>query len=138
MSASNLPTAPPLLKTHSSQDPSGPHPVNPGLVAQLTDDLFLGAYLVAEGARLAGTELEADRSRRRSMISFVIEGEADALEALTGAYRRGQARTNVLRFKSALAHLKDVMFAELRQARAQDDETRGEVGCRFQSKRSNG
>ncbi len=108
---------------------AGPPPRPADLVALLTDDLFLGSYLVAEGARLAGIEVESFPGRGR-VVSFVIEGPSDELSLLESAYARGEALTNVLRFKSALTHLKDVMFARLR------DETRGEERCRLRPRSS--
>lgn len=94
--------------------PAAPHGAE--RTAHLTDDLFLGAYLVAEGASLTGTEVQP-RPGRGEIVSFVIEAAADELMVLESAYARGEALTNVLRFKSALTHLKDVMFARLREAR---------------------
>lgn len=125
MSPSTVPAAPQPLNRPSGgsagasappASPAGSPPPAPphDLTAHLTDDLFLGAYLVAEGAQLAGTELESRPGRARK-VCFVIEAAADELAVLESAYAEGEARTNVLRFKAALSHLKDVMFARLRE-----------------------
>ncbi len=122
------PASVPIRST--SLNASGSGPPSHDLRARVTDDLFLGAYLVAEGARLAGTELGGPSHAQRPTVSFVLEAACDELAELESAYARGEARTNVLRFKSALTHLKDVMFARLRE------ETRGEARCRLRPRSS--
>lgn len=104
MSHPSLPALPPRL----NDAPLASEPAEPTYAARLTEDLFLGAFLIAEGGRLADTQLEG------TTVAFVIEGDGAELTELVTAYRRGEAHTNVLRLKAALTHLKDVMFARLR------------------------
>ncbi len=110
MSQSSLPALP-LPLNGAPAAPPAPDAAEPAYAARLTEDLFLGAFLIAEGARLADTQLDG------VTVAFVIEGDGAELTELVAAYRRGEAHTNVLRLKSALAHLKDVMFARLRDQR---------------------
>lgn len=105
MSQPSLPAPPPRL--NDAPSPAS-EPAEPSYAARLTEDLFLGAFLIAEGARLADTQLDG------TTVAFVIEGDGAELTELVTAYRRGEAHTNVLRLKAALTHLKDVMFARLR------------------------
>ncbi|MCP5043991.1 MAG: hypothetical protein GY944_23430 [bacterium] len=94
----------------------------------VTEDLFLGAYLLSEGCSLATTELVAP-----GHVRFVFSAPASSdLEALVRTYSRGEAVVPVLALKSALTHLKDVMFARLR---AQENE-RGDSRWQSRSRRS--
>jgi len=88
----------------------------------VTDDLWLAAYLVAEGGRLRETRLTG------STVSFAIEGEE--IPGLEAAYARGEAAVNVARYKGAVGHLKDVLFGRLREERREP--------CRFPSRKSRG
>lgn len=86
----------------------------------VTDDLWLAAYLVAEGGRLRGTQLAG------ATVTFAIEGEA--IPGHEAAYARGEAVVNVARYKGAVGHLKDVLFGRLREERREP--------CRFPSRKS--
>jgi hypothetical protein len=95
-------------------------------------DLFRGAYLLASGADLAGVRL---RGRGRPLVLFSFTGRD--LARLDRDYRRGRALVNPLELREALNHLRDVMFARLRQPaaapaggrkRARDDSARHHRG----------
>lgn len=78
----------------------------------ITQDLYLGAYIMSKGGVLEDVQLTGGRGNRPS-VAFVFAGED--VDALSREFQSGQANTNVASFKGALTHLKDVMFNALRQ-----------------------
>ena len=80
-----------------------------------TTDLFLAAYLFAEGAAYQGT-----RRLAGGRVAFCF-GEDDETARLISAYHAGQAICLVLSLKEALHHLKDELFAVIRGERRQDE-----------------
>jgi tRNA U54 and U55 pseudouridine synthase Pus10 len=76
-------------------------------------DLFRGAYLLASGANLAGVRM---LGRGRPPVLFSFTGRD--LARLDRDYRCGRALVNPLELLEALNHLRDVMFARLRQQTA--------------------
>jgi len=80
-----------------------------------TTDLFLAAYLFAEGAAYQGT-----RRLAGGRVSFCFNEDAETVR-LIPAYHAGQAICRVLSFKEALHHLKDELFAVVREERRRDE-----------------
>ena len=81
-----------------------------------TQDLYCGAYIISKGGCLEHVEVAGARGGRPS-VTFILSG--DGVEELAREFQSGQAQANVAAFKAAMAHLKDVMFATLRQASGQ-------------------
>jgi hypothetical protein len=79
----------------------------------VTDDLYLAAYALAEGAELVGIDLVAYAGK--PVGSFRLRGPEVA--RLERAYLCGSAVTNVGALKRYVKHLKDVLFARLRKER---------------------
>ena len=86
-----------------------------------TADLWLGALLLAEGARLAAIRLEGD-SRKTAYLLF--EGALD-LPALARAYRSGEASASVLALRRHMQFLRDSLFQEIRK----ETKDRPEAAC---------
>jgi len=82
-----------------------------------TDDLFLGAYALAQGAELVGLETTGWNGRR--LVRVRLRGRG--LARCERRYRAGQAVVNVTVLKATLAHLKDLVFAELRSVDGRDE-----------------
>lgn len=76
----------------------------------VTDDLFLAAYVLAEGAELVSMDVLSYAGK--PVASFRIR--APGIERLQQAYLAGTAMTNVGALKRYLKHLKDLLFARLR------------------------
>jgi hypothetical protein len=72
-----------------------------------TADIFRGAYLLTQGARLADTRLV------RNQVRFVIEGEG--VTEHDERYRLGQALVNPVQLRETLNLLRDLVFERLRQ-----------------------
>ncbi|MBI2900429.1 MAG: hypothetical protein HYY17_09595 [Planctomycetes bacterium] len=83
-----------------------------------TADLWLGAFLLAEGARLAAIRLEGD-GRKTAYLLF--EGAVD-LPALARAYRSGAAAAPVLALRRHMQFLRDELFREIRKEPKEDPE----------------
>lgn len=81
-----------------------------------TDDLFLAAYVLASGAQVAGVETSGWNGKR----VVVVRLTGDALAERERAYLSGQATANVTVLKGQMKHLKDLVFAELRNADERD------------------
>jgi hypothetical protein len=79
----------------------------------VTDDLFLAAYALAEGADLVAIDLVVFAGK--PVASFRLR--ARGVERLERAYLSGTAVTNVGTLKRYLKHLKDLLFARLRRER---------------------
>ena len=77
-----------------------------------THDLFLGAYIITNGGALDSAVLEQSRKGRQT-IQFYFTGEN--VPACHEQYQSGQATANIITFKTAYTHLKDVMFQKLRE-----------------------
>ena len=71
-----------------------------------TADIFRGAYLLTQGARLADTRLV------RNQVRFVIEGEG--VTEHDERYRLGQALVNPVQLRETLNLLRDLVFERLR------------------------
>lgn len=78
-----------------------------------TDDLFLAAYLLAEGAELVAIDLVAFAGKPVASFRLRVQG----IDRLERAYLAGTATTNVGALKRYLKHLKDLLFARLRKER---------------------
>ena len=85
-----------------------------------TDDLFFGAYALAEGAELVGLETAGWNGKR--MVRLRLRGRG--LGRCEQRYRTGQATANVTVLKASLTHLKDLVFAELRSAERREERRR--------------
>ena len=75
-----------------------------------TDDLFLAAYALSEGAELVGVDIVV--SGARPVATFRLS--APRLSRLERAYLDGTAMTNVNSLKRYLKYVKDVLFNRLR------------------------
>lgn len=71
-----------------------------------TTDIFRGAYLLTQGARLASTRVV------RNQVRFVIEGEG--IEDMDARYRLGTALVNPVALRETLNLLRDLIFERLR------------------------
>jgi hypothetical protein len=80
-----------------------------------TTDIFIGAFLLSNGANLCGIRIK-DRVRR--IAAFCIEGEG--LDRLDEEYRAGRALVNPARLRDSLNFLRDVLF-EFREGDARYD-----------------
>jgi len=81
-----------------------------------TTDLFLAAYLFAEGVAYQGVLRQAG-----GRVAFCFGEDAETAR-LISAYHAGQAICRVLSFKEALHHLKDELFAVVRRERRRDED----------------
>jgi hypothetical protein len=77
----------------------------------LTNDVFAGAYLLTQGARLV--DLLVDRSPNRPCGTFVFEGD-DALFQLE-EYSRGEAIAPVKEIRDGVSQLRTRLARALRQ-----------------------
>lgn len=77
----------------------------------LTGDIFCGAYLMTQGARLV--DLLVDRTLSRSSGTFVFEG--DNLLELQEQYSRGRACASVKGLRDAVTHLRTCLARALRE-----------------------
>ena len=80
-----------------------------------TADLFLGAALLARGARLDGLQVRNGNSRGRPEVSFCLTGQD--LEQLVDEFRSGTLTVNAIKLQNAQNSLKDVLFDALRRGR---------------------
>jgi hypothetical protein len=71
-----------------------------------TADIFRGAYLLTQGARLSSTYVA------RNQVRFVIEGESVAEH--DERYRLGHALVNPVQLRETLNLLRDLVFERLR------------------------
>jgi hypothetical protein len=71
-----------------------------------TADIFRGAYLLTQGARLTSTRVY------RNQVRFVIEGER--VTEHDERYRLGQALVNPVALRETLNLLRDLVFERLR------------------------
>jgi hypothetical protein len=76
-----------------------------------TADLFRGAYLLTQGARLIDTHVA------RNQVHFVIEGEG--VSEHDERYRLGHALVNPVALRETLNLLRDLIFERLRQEKTQ-------------------
>jgi hypothetical protein len=76
-----------------------------------TQDLYCGAYILSKGGSLEEIKLIEGRNGRPS-VTFILTG--DNVEQLSREFQTGKANTNVISFKVAMTHLKDMMFQTLR------------------------
>ena len=77
----------------------------------LTTDVFAGAYLMTQGARLV--DLLVDRTGVRSSGTFVLEG--DNLLALQEAYSLGEATARVKDIRDAVTQLRSRLAGALQK-----------------------
>jgi hypothetical protein len=77
----------------------------------LTTDVFAGAYLMTQGARLV--DLLVDRTGVRSSGTFVFEG--DNLLALQEAYSLGEATARVKDIRDAVTQLRSRLAGALQK-----------------------
>jgi len=75
-----------------------------------TTDIFRGAFFLCSGGRLSEVRFGED-SRR--IVTLLIEG--DDIDRLDCDYRNGRAMVNPLQFRESLNHLRDIVFAKLRE-----------------------
>ena len=88
----------------------------------LTTDIYEGAYLLSKGMTLKNIWEDSKQLKK----SVVFEFEGNNIEILKKAYLKGQAKANVIRLKTNLNELKDIMFNLLRDKRLRENELRGE------------
>lgn len=79
----------------------------------VTDDLFLAAYALSEGAKI--TSIEFATHANKQVASFRLQA-ADVRD-LQRAYLTGTAVANVGALKRYLKHLKDLLFDQMRNQR---------------------
>jgi len=89
-----------------------------------TTDLFLAAYLFAEGVTYQGVRRQAG-----GRVVFCFNEETETTR-LISAYHAGQALCQVLSLKEALHHLKDELFAVVRRERRRDEDYERTDRCR--------
>lgn len=82
-----------------------------------TTCLFKTAALICNGG-----ELEKMVEQKRRVYSFRVKGRG--IQQLDMDYRNGLASVNALQFRETYNHLKDMLFAKLRQGRNDDDKKR--------------
>lgn len=80
-------------------------------------DLYLGAYILCEGGRLAGLEIIPGRGK--PTVVFHLEGVEDS--QVVTSYLTGRATVNLSALRSNLSYLKDRMFDAIRQERRSQD-----------------
>ena len=85
-------------------------------------DLFKSAYLLCSGGDLDGIRLQ---STEKGIVLFVIKG--DNLGKLDRDYRSGRALVNPLQLRECLNHLRDILFAKLREERTRTDRPRKDL-----------
>lgn len=90
-----------------------------------TEDLWLVALVLARGGRLVSLHVGRVNGGRRA-ASFLVAGRG--LRRLERAYARGTVEANVAELKRQMVHVKDVLFARLRE-----EERRG-AGVRDQGR----
>jgi hypothetical protein len=73
-----------------------------------TTDIFRGAFFLCHGGRLREVKLNGGK-----VVTFLIEGEE--INRLDLDYRSGQALVNPVEFREWLNHLRDILFAKLRE-----------------------
>ncbi|HYH01931.1 MAG TPA: hypothetical protein VEC37_02425 [Bacillota bacterium] len=76
-----------------------------------TQDLYCGAYILAKGATLEDIRLTGSQKGKPS-VTFILSGHNVA--ELSKEFQSGHAEVNVVSFKVAMTHLKDMMFHTLR------------------------
>ena len=76
-----------------------------------TADLFYGAYLMCNGARLKDTSMGGMRMNK---VFFRFTGDEKLLR-LAITYTRGEATVNLRNLKSSLKHLKDLVHEKIDQ-----------------------
>ena len=79
----------------------------------ITHDLYFGAFLLSQGAVLAGLQMEGSSPKR---VAFVFTGNGE-LSRLQDAFESGTAQANVVALKNSMGHLKDLMFDRMRSQR---------------------
>ena len=77
----------------------------------ITQDLYCGAYILAKGATLEEIQLSSSQKGKPS-VTFILSGQNVA--ELSKEFQSGHAEVNVVSFKVAMTHLKDMMFHTLR------------------------
>lgn len=75
-----------------------------------TTDIFRGAFLLASGGDLV--EIRVKKGGKR-ITTFLITGED--LDRLDRDYRCGRALVNPVQLRESLNHLRDILFAHLRE-----------------------
>lgn len=85
-----------------------------------TLDIYQGAYILTKGGALDHLELSEIRGRRA--VTFVFAGVG--VDELSREFVSGQAMANVSVFRGSLDHLKDMMFAALRNRENEKEKER--------------
>ena len=80
-----------------------------------TQDLYCGAYILSKGGCLE--EARLTRPGGRPSVTFVFSGAN--VDKLAREFQSGQATIDLVTFKAAMTHLKDVMFNTLRTAQSE-------------------
>jgi len=75
-------------------------------------DLWQSAYVLAKGGELEDVRIDGHNGRRRMAI-FILSGP-DVRE-LAREFRTGHALCDVVRLRSSMIHLKDLMFEMIRE-----------------------
>jgi hypothetical protein len=79
-----------------------------------TENLYFGAYALAEGASLVRVVVSSSNGRGRRTAVFELDGQG--LEELSARYWSGTAEVNLARYREQLERLKDQLFGALRQS----------------------
>jgi hypothetical protein len=76
-----------------------------------TKDLWQSAYMLSEGGKLSAVRMEQRNGRREAV--FVFDGFM--VEDLARHFQSGQAVCHLGRLKSSMSHLKEMIFARIRE-----------------------
>jgi hypothetical protein len=80
-----------------------------------TENLYLGAYALSQGARLKGVVV----SRSNGKTTAVFELDGPWVNQLQDEYYRGTAVVNLAEYRRHLEALKDKLFAALRRSESE-------------------
>ncbi len=83
-----------------------------------TGDLWTSAYLVLNGAEIEN--LIVSGSNGKTSVYFIFSG-TDA-ERLNREFISGKAEANVMKLKTTMNHLKDLLFDKLRERKEKKNE----------------
>ena len=81
----------------------------------VTKDLYEAAYLLSKGMKLSKV-LGSNKS-----VLLIFEGNNN-LDVLKNKYREGKAEANILKFKSQMRDVKDIVFSVLREIKTENKE----------------
>ncbi len=85
-----------------------------------TGDLWTSAYLVLNGAEIEN--LIVSGSNGKTSVYFIFSGTE--AERLNREFISGKAEANVMKLKTTMNHLKDLLFDKLRERKEKKNENR--------------